>query len=153
MPSLSHTLPAIALSLMLTQSLRGEPWTDRSAPRRGSYEITTRLELPHLERWAIDKTTTICLPASIERDKIPIPVMSENSPYAKCGVAHLVSDAGRLEYDIVCPGRGAARAHAIYTLGADNFAGRVAMVMGGKNMTMTEVQRARRIGDCRAASL
>src|SRR5215831_9815838 len=27
----------------------------------GSYEITYRLELPHVERWAIDKTTTVCL--------------------------------------------------------------------------------------------
>jgi hypothetical protein len=33
-------------------------------------------------------------------------------------------------------------------LAADHFAGRVAMVMGGKNMTMAEVQRAKRVGDC-----
>jgi hypothetical protein len=26
----------------------------------GSYEITARLELPHLERWGVDKTTIVC---------------------------------------------------------------------------------------------
>jgi hypothetical protein len=36
-------------------------------------------------------------------------------------------------------------------LAADHFAGRVAMVMGGKNMTMVEVQRAQRVGDCGSA--
>ena len=29
-----------------------------------------------------------------------------------------------------------------------SIAGRVTMVMGGKNMTMTEVQHAWRVGDC-----
>ena len=33
------------------------------------------------------------------------------------------------------------------------FSGRIAMVMGAKNMTMTEVQRARRIGECSPATL
>jgi hypothetical protein len=114
----------------------------------GSYAITTRLELPHLERWAIDKTTTICLSDHAAGGQIPIPVLSDNNPYATCAAANLVIDHGKLDYDILCPGRGSAKAHATYLLGADRFAGRVAMVMGGKNMTMEEVQHARRVGDC-----
>jgi hypothetical protein len=38
-------------------------------------------------------------------------------------------------------------------LSPDKFSGNVAMVMGAKNMTMTEVQRARRVGDCGPAVL
>jgi hypothetical protein len=79
---------------------------------------------------------------------MPIPILSANNPYATCAVANLVIDQGKLEYDVLCPGRGSAQAHATYVLAADHFAGRVAMVMGGKNMTMAEVQRARRVGDC-----
>jgi hypothetical protein len=104
--------------------------------------------LPHLERWAVDKTTIICLPPSVGDDEIPIPIVSANNPFAKCSAANLMTQTPKLEYDIVCPGRGAAKGHAIYILSNDTFSGRVAMVLGAKNMTMTEVQQARRIGNC-----
>jgi hypothetical protein len=124
---------------------------DEAALPAGSYAITTRLELPHLERWAIDKTTTICLSGHAAGGQIPIPVLSHNNPYAACTAANLAIDHGKLDYDVLCPGRGSAKAHATYLLGADHFAGRVAMVLGGKNMTMVEVQRAQRVGDCSPA--
>jgi hypothetical protein len=136
---------------MVAPPVGGETRIDEAALPVGSYAITTRLELPHLERWAIDKTTTICLSGHAAGDRIPIPVLSDNNPYAACVAANLVIDHGRLEYDVLCPGRDAAKAHATYSLAADHFAGRVAMVLGGKNMTMTEVQHARRVGDCGSA--
>jgi Protein of unknown function (DUF3617) len=126
---------------------------DPLLPRSGAYEITTRLELPHLERWAIDRTATICLPAARSDREIPVPVLSANNPFAKCIAANLAADGATLQYDIVCAGRDAARAHAVYTLAPGRFAGRVAMVMGAKNMTMIEVQRARRLGDCGPAGV
>jgi hypothetical protein len=147
---LATTIVTIIVSLTVARATLGETRVDATTLPRGSYELTTRLELPHLERWAIDKTTTICLPDRAAARRIPIPILSANNPYAACAAANLVIDNGRLEYDVVCPGRDAAKAHAVYSLGADSFAGRVAMVMGGKNMTMTEVQRARRVGDCPA---
>ena len=132
-----------------TQALRAEP---RSLPA-GSYEITARLELPHLERWGMDKTTIICLPGSRNAGNIPVPVVSANNPFAKCSAANLLADGSKLEYDIVCHERGAARGHAVYQFSANAFTGRIAMVMGAKNMTMTEVQHARRIGECSPAKL
>jgi hypothetical protein len=145
----SWTLLAIPL-LMFAQPARAQTGIDETALPRGSFEMTTRLELPHVERWAIDKTTTICLSGLAASGQIPIPILSANNPYARCTAANLVIDEDRLEYDVICPGRGAAKAHAAYSLGPDSFAGRVAMVLGGKNMTMTEVQRARRVGTCDA---
>ena len=140
--TVSWTVWAIVLFAILAQPqlLRAEP----RSPRGGFYEITARLELPHLERWGVDKTTTICLPSSRGGDEIPVPVLSANNPFAKCTAANLMADGSKLEYDIVCPERGAARGHAAYELSANVFSGRVAMVMGAKNMTMTEVQHARR---------
>jgi hypothetical protein len=116
-----------------------------SWPQSGSYEVTARLELPHLERWSVDKTTIVCLRDS-RSSKIPIPVLSANNPFAKCAALNLVIDGPKLEYDIVCPERGAAEGHAVYMFSAGTFSGRVAMVMGAKNMTMTEIQHGRRIG-------
>jgi Protein of unknown function (DUF3617) len=142
----SRALPTIILLAMAVQPYRVQ--AESRLPQSGSYEITVRLELPHLERWGVDKTKTICLPTSRERDEIPVPVLSANNPFTKCTAANLVTDGPKLEYDIVCPGRGAAKGHAAYLFSADTFSGRVAMVMGAKNMTMTELQHARRIGKC-----
>ena len=141
---------ALATAMVLGMAVSAQPtWPEgRLLPQTGSYEITARLELPHLERWAVDKTTIICLPPSVGDDEIPIPIVSANNPFAKCSVANLTTQTQKLEYDIVCPGRGAAKGHAIYILSNDTFAGRVAMVLGGKNMTMTEVQQGHRIGNC-----
>ena len=144
----SRTVLAIAVSLTVASPVLSESRVEEASLPAGSYAITTRLELPHLERWAIDKTTTICLSGHAAGRQIPIPVLSENNPYAACAAANLVIDHGRLDYDVLCPGRDAAKAHATYVLATDHFAGRVTMVLGGKNMTMTEVQRARRVGDC-----
>ncbi len=59
----------------------------------GSYEITTRLELPHVERWAVDRTTKICLAGAPGGDAIPIPipipVLSANDPFASCAATNL----------------------------------------------------------------
>ena len=121
---------------------------DQQSLRGGSYEITARLELPHLERWAVDRTATVCLAGVRGDGEIPIPVLSANNPFAGCSAANIAGGSDSLQFDIVCPGRAAARAHATYTLSGDRFAGYVAMVMGAKNMTMTEIQHARRVGDC-----
>jgi Protein of unknown function (DUF3617) len=150
----SHRILASAsLIVMLVQPLhpaRGDPLPLQS----GFYEITVRLELPHLERWAIDRTANICLPSPSSSSggaEIPVPVLSANNPFAKCTAANFAIEGDTVQYDIVCPGRGAAKGHASYKVGSTSFAGRVAMVMGAKNMTMTEVQLAHRIGDCGTA--
>jgi hypothetical protein len=145
-----RTLLAMTTVLIVAPVALCETRIDEASLPAGSYAITTRLELPHLERWAIDKTTTICLRGHATGGQLPIPILSANNPYASCAAANLAIDHGKLEYDVVCPGRASAKAHATYVLGADHFAGRVAMLLGGKNMTMTEVQYARRVGDCSA---
>ena len=143
------TSPQIVSALILA-AIATLPHATRAAslwPQNGSYEITARLELPHLERWSVDRTTVVCLPVSRGND-IPVPVLSANNPFAKCTAANLIIDGPKLEYDIVCPERGSAKGHAVYRFSAGAFSGRIAMIMGAKNMTMTEVQHARRIGEC-----
>jgi len=114
----------------------------------GSYEVTYRLELPHVERWAVDRTTTICLAGEQEATSAALPVLSGGNPFGNCVAANVRQDGALLSYDIRCEGRDSARAHATYALSSGDFKGRISMVMGAKNMTMTEVQTGRRIGDC-----
>ena len=144
----SHALAAAAIALAALILPHHTALAEQQSLRGGSYEITARLELPHLERWAVDRTATLCLPGIRGNGEIPVPVLSANNPFAGCSAANIVGDGSSLQYDVVCPGRGAAKAHASYTLSGDRFAGNVAMVMGAKNMTMTEIQHARRVGDC-----
>ena len=113
----------------------------------GAYEVTVRLELPHLEQWAATQTTTICLTRP-SIGSLPLPVLSQNNPLAKCPATNVDREGDSLTFTIVCEGRDAARAHAVYTLSPREFKGRILMIMGGKNMVMTEVQAGRRVGAC-----
>jgi hypothetical protein len=147
-------LRAFSIATVLGMAIQAQlACADGRLPQGGSYELTARLELPHLERWAVDKKAIICLPIYLNDDELPIPIVSANNPFAKCWSANVTIKAAELEYDIVCPGRGAAKGHAVYLITADTFSGRVAMVLGAKNMTMTELQEARRIGYCSPGAL
>ena len=126
-----------AVSATILSSIIAQPQLLRAnplSPPSGSYELTARLELPHLERWGVDKSTIICLSISRRSDEIPVPVVSANNPFAKCSVTNLVADGSRLEYDIVCRKRLSARGHAVYELS-------------------TDAQHAHRIGECSPAKL
>ena len=109
--TLSRALFATVLLPMIAQPRPLH--ADRLSPPSGSYELTARLELPHLERWGVDKTTLICLSNSRGPDEIAVPVVSANNPFAKCSAINLRADDSKLEYDIVCPERGSARGHAV----------------------------------------
>ena len=139
--TLSRALFATVLLPVIAQpqAMRADPLS----PLSGSYEVTARLELPHLERYGVDKTTIICLPSCRKPNAIPVPVLSANNPFAKCSATNLIADGSKLEYDIVCPERGSARGHAVYKVSSDAFTGRIAMVMGAKNMTMTRLSRSK----------
>jgi Protein of unknown function (DUF3617) len=114
----------------------------------GSYQVTHRLELPHVERWAVDRTTTICVAGGQDATPAALPVLSGGNPFGDCVARDIRQDGTQLSYDIRCEGRDSAKAHAIYTLSSGGFKGRIAMGMGAKNMTMTEVQTGHRIGEC-----
>ncbi len=137
--------------LLLLLPIDGATAADRTL-EAGAYVIRYRLELPHVERWAVDKTDTACLAGMPSAGRTHLPILSANMPFKGCMTRALRSTGKVLDYDIVCPGRGAAKAHAVYTLTDGGFEARIFMTMGGKNMTMTEVQQGRRSGTCAVAS-
>lgn len=117
----------------------------------GAYQVRISVELPNVQNWAAATTATICLPHGAGTSDAPLPVLSANNPLANCPALNIRRDGAVLSFDIVCDGRDAARARAVYTLMPRAFRGRIAMVMGGKNMTMTEVQVGHRVGSCELA--
>jgi|SRR5689334_16590756 hypothetical protein len=120
----------------------------------GAYAIRHRLELPHVERWAVERTDVACIPQTLgsEAPGPMLPILSANMPFKRCIAKAWQLNGKSLDYDIVCPGRGAAKAHAAYVLSGDGFTARIFMTMGAKNMTMTEVQSGRRVSSCAVAS-
>jgi hypothetical protein len=122
---------------------------DRVMPEPGAYEVEVRVEIPNVWNWSAAETVTICLS---DRGG-PLPVLSRNNPLAGCPAEDVKPNGSALTYSIVCPGRDSAKARAAYVLSPVAFRGRIRMVMGAKNMTLTEVQSGRRVGECARPSI
>ena len=115
---------------------------------RGYFAVETALEIPNVAGPAWRGTRFVCLGAG----RLPVPVLGPNNPFGDCAAQDLERTGTALRYRIVCAGRDAARAQARYELRPDGFGGEVAMVLGAKNMTLTERQVGRRQGDCTPAA-
>jgi len=121
--------------------------TDAGTLQPGRYEVSVRLDLPNIEAAAASQLKSLCVPAE-DGGTHGLTALSENNPLAHCPVLNVRQEGAALSFDIVCPGGNAAVASASYRLAGDAFDGRIAMKLGGKNMTMTEKQTGRRIGAC-----
>ncbi len=135
---------AVMIALLIAPGGAAE---DEIMLKPGAYAVEVDLQLPHLGNAGAKKRETICV---TDQESHGLRVLSSNNPLGKCPISNIAQDGTRLTFDIVCPGPNAARASAMYTLGPEAFHGRITMDMGGKNMTMTEVQEGLRDGDCAA---
>ena len=116
----------------------------------GAYEVQVRLVLPNLDDNTAVKIVEICISDGGLHKNPGLAVLSDNNPLGKCPISEMRTMGNELTFDIQCPGGNAARASARFILGGASFKGRIEMNMGGKNMTMTEVQVGKRIRNCDA---
>lgn len=137
------------LSAMTLVAMAGQPAVAVEALPDGSYEIRYWLELPHVES-RDEGAVTMCLSGA--GGSSAFPVLSANNPLAHCPPQNIRRDGDAVLFEIVCPGGNSAKAQGLFDLTKNGFEGRIAMNMGGKNMTMTEVQRGKRVGDCAAGA-
>jgi hypothetical protein len=131
---------------LLTSPSRAEDRAGTLEP--GSYVVDSILELPHLEGLGAKRTEVICIARNAASPTLGLNVLSENNPLAKCPSSNVRQDGSILTFDIKCDGQNSAVGSARYELDGQQFSGTIAMKMGGKNMTMTEIQRGRRVGPC-----
>ena len=114
----------------------------------GRYDVEVRLELPHLSAADATKHVTICVDDTAD-PATALRVLSTNNPLGDCPVQGRVITSNTVHFEVACKGLNAAKGSAVFELAKDRFQGRIAMKMGGKNMTMTEHQKGRRIGACK----
>ncbi|MGI9384747.1 MAG: DUF3617 domain-containing protein [Methyloligellaceae bacterium] len=116
-------------------------------PSAGLYEITARIELPNVPPVAAPIRATRCLTAAALKSGAAFGIQSRN-PLRVCTRSDVKVSRGAATFHITCPGPNAPSAQARFEVTPNGFKGIIRMNMGGKNMTMTERQTARRIGDC-----
>jgi hypothetical protein len=136
------------VALVSTAGLAQGHAGDAAALREGAYEVEVRLELPHVDDATARQTVTVCIVEAARDGTFGLAVLSANNPLARCPAENVRLAGDTLTFDIICQGGNAARGAATYALSIDRFRGRIAMKMGGKNMTMSETQSGRRIGAC-----
>lgn len=115
---------------------------------RGVFAVDASVQIPNVAGPSWRSTRYVCLDPGARDERLPMPVLSPNNPFTSCEARDIERTSERLRYRIVCAGRDSARALASYVLSADGFRGEIAMVLGGKNMTLTERQVGRYLGEC-----
>ncbi|HEU0058589.1 MAG TPA: DUF3617 family protein, partial [Hyphomicrobiaceae bacterium] len=138
----------LALALIGLAPASPAPAVDAGALEPGRYEVSVRLDLPNIEGAAAARVLSLCVPAQDGVGTHGLMALSENNPFSHCPVFNVHQQGSTLSFEIVCPGGNAAMASASYRLAGTAFDGRIAMKLGGKNMTLTETQTGRRIGEC-----
>ena len=113
----------------------------------GLYRVEVAVEMPNVLRPIPFSVVERCIPPGDATDGAFLQIVS-NPSIAACPLARRSLDRGRLTLDVVCAKLNTGRASARYELAEASYTGRIEVTMGGKNMTMTEIQRAVRLGDC-----
>ncbi|MEQ8824030.1 MAG: DUF3617 family protein [Filomicrobium sp.] len=113
----------------------------------GLYEIVVNVELPNLLRTSKAKRVKRCItPQQIEKHDA-FRIESDN-PLARCDRAPICMSEKKAGFQVNCIGGSGGHADALFTTSEDQFSGTIRMNMGGKNMTVLELQEGRRLGDC-----
>jgi hypothetical protein len=114
----------------------------------GLYQIEVKIALPHAPDVAPPTRIVRCLtPADLESGRAFF-VLSDN-PIKACALIDFQAAEATASYRIVCPGPNAASATAVFETTDKGYRGVIKMQMGGKNMTMSEIQTATRAGECK----
>lgn len=143
-----HALRALPAVLSLAGLLPGAAaWAAGAAIQSGAWEITARIEMPHLEESLRYSTTRErrCLGP----DDFPslFPVLRHES-LAGCRLGDAGRDGSTGRYRLVCANPQAASGTAVLDLNPGRMAGVLEVKMGGKNMTFTQRVEATRLGEC-----
>jgi hypothetical protein len=138
-----HALLLIAMSAALSHA-----HADAPALQPGLYEVTITLELPNVVATGVGPSTLRrCITADDLRSGNAFGVLGQN-PIRACPLKDYSLSESQALYRIECSGPNAPHAAAVFDLAPTSYRGVITMNMGGKNMTMSERQRGKRLGAC-----
>ena len=113
----------------------------------GLYQVEVRISLPNVQDVAAPLLLTRCIGPDDLKSGQAFFVLSDN-PLKHCQLVDYQTTASAALYRIVCAGPNKGSAVAVFDTREGSFRGTIRMNMGGKNMTMSETQSARRTGNC-----
>ena len=113
----------------------------------GLYQVEVRISLPNVQDTAAPIVLTRCVRAADLQSGQAFFVVSDN-PLKSCDLLDYQVTSDSAVYRIACPGPNRGSAVAVFDTTNTAYRGTITMNMGGKNMTMSEAQVGRRIGDC-----
>lgn len=141
MRTLCAAVTAVA-ALAATGSSAADP-----RPTPGLYQVEVRISLPNVQDTADPLILTRCVsPADLKSGQAFF-VLSDN-PLKNCPLLDYQVTADTATYRVACPGPNMGSAVAVFETTGTTYRGSIKMNMGGKNMTMSETQVGKRIGDC-----
>jgi hypothetical protein len=114
----------------------------------GLYQVEVRISLPNVQDVAAPLVVTRCLSRDDLESGQAFFVLSDN-PLKSCELVDYQAIAGTVIYRIAYAGPNRGSAVAVFDTKGTTYRGTIKMNMGGKNMTMSETQAGKRIGDCR----
>jgi uncharacterized protein DUF3617 len=127
--------------------LVGSVCAEDAVLKPGFYEITVTLEMPNVVTGIGPGTVHRCVTAEDLRSGDAFGVLGDN-PIRSCPITEYSISGSRVLYRIACPGPNTPTAAGVFDLMPTSYHGVITMDMGGKNMTMSERHRARRLGAC-----
>jgi hypothetical protein len=134
------------LSLMVAMAAVGSHAEELSLTP-GLYQVEVRLSLPNVDNVAPPSIFTRCLaPVDLQSGQAFF-VLSDN-PLKQCELLDYRAASDTAFYRIACAGPNRGTAVAVFDTTPTTYHGTIKMNMGGKNMTMTEIQAGRRIAEC-----
>jgi len=113
----------------------------------GLYQIEIRIALPNVQNVASPIMITQCITAEDIASGRAFFVLSDN-PLQACDLVDYRAAKNNFTYRVVCPGPNRGSAFAEFQTTTETYRGAIKMNMGGKNMTMSETQLGKRIGNC-----
>ena len=113
----------------------------------GLYRVEVRIGLPNVQDTAAPMVLTRCIATDDLESGQAFFVLSDN-PLKNCELLDYQPTGDTATYRILCQGPNMGSAVAVFDTTDRSYHGTINMNMGGKNMTMSETQFGKRIGDC-----
>ncbi len=116
--------------------------------RPGLYQIEVRIHLPNVQDAMPPTIVNRCV-STVELESGRAFFVLSDNPLKQCELLDYAVTASTAGYRIACAGPNRGSAFALFTTTDNGYRGIIKMNMGGKNMTMSETQVGKRIGECR----